>query len=139
MMTINFVAVFVAALVAFVVGFLAHGPIAGKLWMKLANITPTGNEKFSDMVPQMIGNLFTNFITALALAVVYFFASTSPRVHISGVWGGVLCGLLVWVGFLATSSAIEVLWMGRKTSLWLFELVCSGVVMAVMGAIIAAW
>ena len=139
MLPINFLAVLVATVVAFILGFLAHGPIAGKLWMKLANIVPTGKEKFSDMVPQMLGNLFTNFITATALSVVYLLASTSSRVHISGAVGGILCASLVWIVFLVPSSAIEVFWMGRKTKHWLFEVVCSFFVMAVMGAIIGAW
>lgn len=53
MISINFVSVFIAAIVAFILGFLFHGPISGKLWMKLANIHPTGNEKMSDMYGKM--------------------------------------------------------------------------------------
>lgn len=135
--SINLWAVLVSAVAAFVIGFLAHGPIAGKLWMKLANIVPTGNEKFSDMVPQMLGNLFTNFVTAFGLAIVYLFASA--YLNNSGAHFGILCGLFVWIVFLVPSTAIEVIWMGRKTKLWLFEVVCSGITMAVMGAIIATW
>jgi hypothetical protein len=44
-----------AALATFVIGFLFHGPFFGKIWMRLANIHPTGNEKFADMVPQIYG------------------------------------------------------------------------------------
>lgn len=139
MLPINFLAVLVAAVVAFILGFLFHGPVLGKMWMKLANITPTGNEKLSDMGGQMFWNLVSNFVTALALAVVYLFASTSSYFTATGIWGGILCGWLVWLGFLVTSSSIEVIWMGRKASLWLFEAFCSFIVMGVMGAIIAAW
>jgi hypothetical protein len=60
-------------------------------------------------------------------------------VNISGVWGGVLCGVFVWICFLMTSSAIEVIWMGRKMGLWAYEAMCSLIVMGVMGAIIAYW
>jgi hypothetical protein len=45
------VAVLAAAFACFVIDFLMRGPIAGKLWMKLANIHPTGKEKLSDMYP----------------------------------------------------------------------------------------
>jgi GTP-binding protein len=41
--------------------------------------------------------------------------------------------LIVWLGFLVTSSSIEVIWMGRKAKLWLFESACSLVVMFVDG------
>jgi hypothetical protein len=138
MFSINILAVIVAALAAFILGFLFHGPISGKLWMKLANIHPTGNEKFKDMIPQMLWNLLSNVVTALALAVIYAFAVTSPALC-TGVWGGVVIALIVWLGFLVTSSSIEVIWMGRTAKLWLLEAVCSLIVMVVMGIIIAAW
>lgn len=139
MFTINILAVIVAALAAFILGFLFHGPITGKLWMKLADIHPTGNEKLSDMIPQMIWNLISNLVMTLGVAVIYAFAVTSPSLSDCGLWGAVLISLIVWLGFLVTSSSIEVIWMGRKAKLWLFESACSLVVMFVVGVIIGAW
>ncbi|EQA45356.1 PF08570 family protein [Leptospira broomii serovar Hurstbridge str. 5399] len=138
MLPINLMAVSLAALAAFILGFLFHGPLFGKLWMKLADVHPTGNEKFSDMVPQLLWNLLSNFITAYGLAVIYLFASSSPFLSGVGIWRGVICALWVWFGFLVTATSIEVIWMGRKAKLWLFECACSFVVMAAMGAIIAS-
>jgi hypothetical protein len=139
MLPINFIAVTVAAVAAFILGFLFHGPLLGSVWMKLADVHPTGNEKFSDMVPQLLKNLLANFVTASGLAVLYLFASTSTYLGGTGIWRGVICAFWIWLGFLVTSSSIEVIWMGRKVQLWLFERACSFVVMAVMGAIIACW
>ena len=139
MLPINLKAVAVSALAAFFIGFMFHGPLFGKLWMKLAKIQPTGNEKFSDMVPQMVFNMLANLVTAFVLAVIFLFASGSPYLAGSGVWRGVVCAVWVWGGFLVTSSSIEVIWMGRSVQLWLFETVASLVVMSTMGAIIAAW
>jgi hypothetical protein len=139
MLPINLLAVAVAAVAAFVLGFLFHGPVTGKLWMKLADIHPTGNEKLADMIPQMLWNLLSNLVTAYVLAVMYLFASSSPYLGGVGLWGGVICALWLWLGFLVTSSSIEVIWMGRKASLWLFECACSLVAMVTMGAIIGSW
>jgi hypothetical protein len=139
MLPINYLAVLVAAVVAFVLGFLFHGPVSGKLWMKLADIHPTGKEKMSDMYGQMFWNLVANIVTAYVLAVIYLFATSSPYLGATGVWGGVVVAVWVWLGFLVTSSSIEVIWMKRKVSLWLFEAACSLVVTVVMGAIIAGW
>jgi hypothetical protein len=139
MLPINLVAVSVAAIAAFILGFLFHGPVLGTLWMRLANIHPTGNEKLKDMIPQMLWNLLVNFITAYVLAVMYLFASSSPYFTATGVWGGVVCALWVWLGFLVTTTSIEVIWMGRSVKLWLFEAACSLVVMTAMGAIIAGF
>lgn len=132
-------AVLVAAVVAFVLGFLFHGPVSGKLWMKLANIHPTGNEKFKDMIPQMIWNFISNFVTAYVLALVYTLASTSSLLSGPSISTGIMTAIWVWLGFLVTSSSIEVIWMGRTVRLWLFECICSLIVMIAMGAIIASW
>jgi hypothetical protein len=139
MVPINLLAVVTAAVAAFVLGFMFHGPLLGKLWMKLADIHPTGNEKFSDMVPQMLWNLVVNLVTAYVLAVIYVLVSTSSYVSGLGVSTGILCGFLVWLGFLVTSTSIGVIWMGQSFKLWLFETACSLVVMVMMGAIIGAW
>ncbi len=136
-MPINFLSIVLAALAAFIIGFLAHGPVAGKLWMRLANIHPTGNEKFSDMYGQMGWNFVVNFVTALALAIVYGFAATSSLLHLSALCTGLLCAFVVWAGFLVTSSSIETIWMGKSCKLWLFEACSSLVVMLAMGAIIS--
>jgi hypothetical protein len=139
MLPINLLAVLVAAVVAFVLGFLFHGPVSGKLWMKLANIHPMGNEKFTDMIPKMLWNLLVNFITAYVLAVIYLFASSSPYLGGAGTWAGVVVALWLWVGFLVTSTSIGVIWMGSSFKLWLFECACSLIVMVAMGAIIGSW
>ena len=135
--TVNLVSVLWAAVASFVIGFLFHGPLFGKLWMKLANIHPTGNEKFKDMVPQMLWNLLSNFVTAYVLSVIYLFASSSFYLMGYGTYAGVVLGVWLWLGFLVTSSSIEVIWMGRNYKLWLFEAISSLVTMVAMGAIIA--
>lgn len=139
MISINFVAVLVAAVVAFILGFLFHGPISGKLWMKLANITPTGNEKFKDMISQMVWNLVVNIITASVMAMIFVLVFSSPLMGPATWYRGAMVGIWVWLGFLATSSSIDVIWMGKSFKLWMFEAVCSLIVTGVMGAIIAAW
>jgi Protein of unknown function (DUF1761) len=138
MLPINYVAVLIAAVAAFVIGFLAHGPIAGKLWMRLANVHMTGNEKMSDMYGKMLWNFLANVVTAYALAIVYLVLSTSSFGGGPSIWNGIFSGLLVWFGFLATATSIDVIWMGKSFKLWFFEVCSSLVVMIAMGIIIAA-
>lgn len=139
MFSISLVAVVVAAISAFILGFLFHGPISGKLWMKLADIHPTGNEKLSDMIPQMAWNFFVNLVTAFVLAGALWIAFSSSVVGPALWYKGSIIGAWIWLGFLVTSSSIDVIWMGRSIKLWLFEAVCSLIIMSVMGAILAAW
>lgn len=136
-MPVNFLAVLVAAVAAFIIGFLFHGPVFGKVWMRLANVHPTGNEKFSDMYGQMFLNLVANILTAYVLAVIYLFASTSPYMGGSGVWNGVVCAFWVWLGFQVTITSMDVIWMKKPAKLWAFEAVAALVSFAAMGAIIA--
>jgi len=139
MLTINYIAVISAAAAAFIIGFLLHGPVLGKLWMRLANIKMTGNEKLSDMYGKMIWNLVVNIVTALALAVIYAFAANSSFMTGSAVLNGIIIAFIVWLGFLVTSTSIEVVWMGKSFKLWLYETACSFVVMFAMGVIIAVF
>ena len=137
-MDINYWAVLVCGVVAFVLGFLFHGPVFGKLWMRLSNITPTGNEKLSDMIPQMLWNLLSNFVTALVMAIIFALVFTSALMGPATWFRGAILGVWLWLGFLVTSSSIEVIWMGRSAKLWMFDAGCSLVVMVTMGAIIAS-
>lgn len=137
-MPFSLLSVFIAAVAAFVLGFLFHGPLCGQLWMKLANIHPTGKEKFSDMIPQMAANFLVNFITAFVMAGLFWLVFSSTNMGAATWYRGAIMGVWLWLGFLVTSSSIAVIWMGQSWKLWLFEAVCSCVVMATMGAILAS-
>jgi hypothetical protein len=137
MLPISIVAVLVAAVVAFIIGFLMHGPVAGKLWMRLANVVPTGNEKMSDMYGQMFWNLVVDFITAYALAAVIVLATGSQYLTGSTLHDALTISFIIWAGFLATSSSINVIWMKGSFKLWMFEAFSSLITMLAMGAVIA--
>jgi hypothetical protein len=138
MMTINFTAVLIAALVSFFIGFMFHGPLFGKLWMKLAHIHPTGKEKFADMVPQMVMNLLTNIVCAYVLAM-FIFVTESFYGNIGNVVGGMGVAFWAWLGFVVTSTSMDVIWMGKSKKLWIFEMVSTLTCFLAMGAILAAW
>jgi hypothetical protein len=137
MLSVNFLAIFVAAVAAFLIGFLFHGPLFGKLWTRLAKVQMTGNENVTAMIPKMIWNFLVNIVSAYVLSVIYIFASASSM-NGGAIMTGILSGLLLWLGVIAATS-IDVIWMGKSVKLWLFECVSSLVVFAVMGAIIASW
>ena len=137
MLPINYIAVLVAALASFVIGFMFHGPLFGKLWMRLANIHPTGKEKLSDMVPQMIKNMLANIVCAYVLAV-FIYVTESYYNNLGNVFGGMGVAFWAWLGFLVTSSSMDVIWMGKSTKLWIFEVVASLVSFIAMGAILTA-
>jgi hypothetical protein len=135
----NIFAILLAAVATFVIGFLFHGPLFGKLWMRLANIHPTGNEKFSDMVPQMFWNFVVNIITASILAMLFWLIFSSPLMGMKTWYKGAILAVWVWLGFIVTSSSIDVIWMKRSWKLWIFECISSLVAFVAMGIILAVF
>jgi hypothetical protein len=130
--------ILIAAALSFINGFLWHGPFLGKVWMRLANIHSTGNEKFSDMYGQMFWNYVVNVITAAVMAGVFWIVFASPLMGAITWWRGVIVAAWLWFGFIFTSSSIDVIWMGKSWKLWLFECGASLVSFILMGAVIAA-
>lgn len=139
MFDVNLLAVLVAAVVAFIIGFLAHGPIGGKLWMKLAGVTPTGNEKFSDMYGQMFMNLVANLITAYVIAILFNITISSTVFLNTPLCAGLTSAFLGWLGFAIIATSMDPIWMKRSWALWVFESVSSLVMLLAMGAIIGYW
>lgn len=137
MVSINLVSVLVAAIATFIIGFLFHGPLFGKLWMKLANIHPTGNEKFSEMIPHMIKNFVMNLVCAYVLAM-FIGVVAGYYNNVGSIVGGMGIAFWAWLGFVVTSTSMDVIWMGKSKKLWLFEIVSSLVCFLAMGAILAA-
>lgn len=124
--------IFIAAAVNFIIGFLIHGPVAGKLWMKLAHIHPTGKEKFKDMIPQMVKNFVMNLLCAFVLSI--FIGLLGGNIYTA-----LLVSFLIWLGFIFTGSSMDVIWMGKSWKLWCFEAVSSLVSIVAMGVIISIW
>ncbi len=132
--------IIVTAIVYFIIGFLIHGPLFGKLWMKLAGVTPTGNEKFSDMYGQMFWNIVVNLIICTFIYGAIWVASHSPIIMGDLTWyKGAMVGAWLWFGFVVPNTLLDVIWMKRKFSYWLFEAICSLICMGVAGAILAVW
>lgn len=140
---LNNTAIIVAALSAFVIGFLWHGPLFGKLWMKLAGIKEPSKEEMEaarkTMWKPMLANLLINIMIAYTLSLFYYLVSHSPFIYIGGIVGGIQCAIILWLGIIIPITLVEVIWMGRTCKYWAFEAVCSLVYMSAMGAIIAGW
>lgn len=140
-----YLAILVAAIAAHVLGFLWYGPLFGKTWMKLMNVTEKdkGKAKHEGMTKVMVGS----FLTTLVMAVVLdFLISEVGYVDVTGtspfLWnalGGALTGAIAWLGFLATTQMGMVFWENKPWSLYALNTIHYLVTLVVMGAIIGAW
>lgn len=130
--TVNWLAVLVAGVVKFLIGWAWYAPpVLGKKWMELSRITEA--DMRAGMAPAIIGQLVTDLIMAYVLArvVAHYGAGT--------IVDGALVALLVWVGFVATVTLASVLYEKRPVQLWLINNGYLVIGLVVMGAILAAW
>ncbi len=130
--SVNYLAVIVAAVAAFVLGAVWNGPLFGKTWAAARGPVPAESAKPS-------ASAMTVVAVALLLAA-WVIAVISGYLHL-GTWlQGLKLGVAAWVGFAVPASLIEhVMSPGRKvaalyvtTGSWLVSL-------AVMGIVAAVW
>lgn len=128
---INYLAVAVATAVAFFIAFAWYGPLFGKPWMKLAKVSEKEGKK--DPVKKMILGIMNTFVLAMF---------TELFVNISGVstWiEGALLGLLLAIGFTATTLLSNVIWEKQNFNLYLIHVGYRVVILVAMGAILSSW
>jgi hypothetical protein len=136
--TVNYLAVLIAAIVAFIVGFLWHGPLFGRQWLKLTGVTDKQMQEMKakgmgPMAPQMIGALVQQLVTAFVLAV--FISKTGA----AGVSGALLIAFWAWLGFIATALLNGVLWEKRTPALYCFTVVYQLVNLGAMALVLGLW
>ncbi len=132
--TINLLAVLVAAVAAMALGFLWYGPLFGNQWKKLMGFTDKSMKEMKITPAQaMIGG----FITTLVMS--YILAHFVDYTQAATIMDGVVAGFWIWLGFIATIQLGSVLWEGKPVKLYLINTLHYLVVLVVMGAILTAW
>ncbi len=125
---INWLAVVIAAVVTFVLGGLWYGPLFGRVWRAAegqAEPQP-GHQKHPAFVYGL--SFVLMLIAAAVLAVALGPDPTVPR--------SVSVGLVVGVGWVATSFGVNYLFAGRRLALFAVDAGYNIVLFALMGLII---
>lgn len=135
---VNYPAVAVAALAAFVFGFLVHGPLFGATWMKLMKITPEEMERGKkDMQPKMPFTMLAAFVQQLVVA--YVLAIFVDLAYVLTVGEGLVLAFWLWLGFVAMTLLNGVLWEKRSLPLYAFNVAYHLGSLAIMAAILTLW
>lgn len=125
----NYLAILVAAIVAFVIGAAYYSTLS-KQWMKAARLDP------SDPKPAMASLLITSFVMELILA----FITAGVIGHLGfdqvTLTNGVISGVFIWFGFIFTTLAINQRYQGYGWDLTLIDGVHWLLVMIGIGATI---
>jgi hypothetical protein len=131
MSTLNWAAVFVAALSTFLIGGIWYSALFTKAWMKANNITKDDSQK---------GNMGKTFGLAFLWSLVMSFNLAmylnAPGTTMS--WGAT-AGLLAGLGWVSMAFFIVGLFERRSTAYMLIHAGYFVVSFVVMGAILGAW
>lgn len=115
-----------------IVGFLWYGPLFGKIWMRLSEITPDPAK-----AKEMGLSYFLTFIGSLAMSYILSQFMVVVGAY-SDVARGLMVGFLSWLGFVAPVTLGTVLWEGKSWRLWILNNGHYLVALLVMGAVLGA-
>ena len=125
---INFYAVFVAWIVHTVSGLLWFQPkLFGNEWSKLTGEELKPAKKW--LIPGFVGHLAMVFVLVIII----------KMANIGNGWGGLLVGLLGWIGFVVPLETGELIWEKIPFKLFLIRIGNQFVGMGISGFILGAW
>jgi len=134
-MKINYPAVFVAAIVYFIIGGLWYGLIFGNKFIEIIGWTPA---QLNQVAAQSHWSQYAvAFATSLVL--VFILAHFVQYTGAKNAGGGMQTAFWLWLGFVATTQLATVVFEQRKLGLYLLNVGYNLVAGLVCGAILAAW
>lgn len=129
--SVNWLAVIVCAVANMIIGAIWYGAFANP-WMTGIGKTREEIEENQSFVPFAIA-IVNSFLMAFILANVIAWSGAT------GLVGGLLIGLFMWLGFTGFTFASNHAFEGRKTNMWFINSVTYLVGLLVMGAILGVW
>jgi hypothetical protein len=125
---INYLAVLVACIVHIVTGLIWFRPeLFGNEWAKLTGKELTPAKKW--LIPGLIGHLLMVFVLVILIKLT----------HATTGLGGLLIGLLAWIGFVVPMESGELVWEKIPFKLFLLRTGNQLIGLVVSGFILGAW
>jgi hypothetical protein len=133
---VNILAVFVAALVTFVLGAFWYSPLLfAKQWMQAQGYTP---ERLETMKKQ--GTTRGYIVSLLCyLVMAYVLALLASYTNSTSVAQGLWLGLLTWLGFAATIGLIANMFSDKPIAAWVIDAGYQLAYLLIMGAVLSVW
>lgn len=129
---INYVAVLAAAVIGMMLGMFWHGPLFGKLWLKLQGISQKEAEAMRKKgMAAMTNTMILQFISLLITAFILSYIATGQALGSVMMWVG-----MIWLGLVSQAQFTQVLWEKRSKELFVFTTVYSLVLLLVMAAVL---
>lgn len=127
---INWWAVLVATVLAFVLGGIWYGPVFGTAWLEALGKT---EDDIEPSASPFVISFFTALLTAITLAWLMI------ALGISGWLGGAVLGGVTGIGFIATAMASDSAFCGWSLRLFLIQSGYRVLYSILMGAVLGAW
>lgn len=130
---INHLAVLVAVVLQFVLGFLWYGPLFGEAWMGMVGLDTATIEADPAGAEEWISNIISAVVSMYVLAWLY------TKIPVTSLLQGLLIGLLLGFAFVVLSNMVSGMFAKNPYGLaWItggFTMVGLGI----GGAVIGAW
>jgi hypothetical protein len=132
-MRVNYAAVVVGAILYFLLGGLWYVVLFGTRWAALMGKTAEEMKQAGQPVLPFVVALGCNLIIAYVLALM----CNATGAKTAGK--GAAAGLLLWVGFVGTTTLTNSQFAGSPVELWAINYGYSLVGLVLMGALLGAW
>ena len=128
-MELNWLAVIVAALSSFPLGFLWYGPLFGNVWMTQVGLTPADAGRGNKAV--IFGGAFVLALIQASTFALFLGATRNPEAALYGLTAG-----LCWVG---AAFGVQYLFEYKSWKLTAINAGYNAIAFTLIGAIIGAW
>lgn len=106
----NMLAILLSIVVGMAIGFIWHGPLFGKPWMKYNKLTPPkkGEATLGMMMPGLIAGVVMLFVQATVMG------RTFELVSLTGIGQALLIAVILWVPFTGLVNINANAWLGKS-------------------------
>lgn len=140
-MHVNGLAVFVAALANFFLGWVWYSVLFVKPWVKEMGLPKKSKKEMEKAMKHMPKSMAIHFVTLLVTAWIlsHVIQMSGAFYQKSGIGTGLTTGFFIWLGFYATTLVNSVLWEMRSWKLYFINAGSHFVGLLLMGSILALW
>ncbi len=127
--------ILIVALVNMAVGALWYSTyLFGDVWMRLSGINAADVLQIKEIKKSAKISYLTSFVNAYAMGAVLLFLLT--RMGVTTVVDAVSWTIVIWIGFVATTSLTNTMFTKRSKAVWLIDAGYHGVALLIMGVLL---
>ena len=123
----------IAVLLPMIVGSLWYGPLFGKIWMGMIDLTEEKIKETLNPAKSYGGSFIGSILTT------YVFSLLITHMDMGTLWGGLTVGFAAWVGFSLPMGWQSVAWEDKGYGLFVLNQAYNLIVFLLMAGLIGVW